>query len=127
MAVLDDYLDRASRRPFDWNGNDCSVAFVGGWLRENGNCGAEVYAGRFKTALGAARVIRREGGLVAIYDRVVGCRTDTPRRGDVGVVEAPTPRGPLPTGAICTGDAWAVLTGDGVAIGPAKALAAWRV
>jgi hypothetical protein len=127
LAVLDSYLDRASRWPFDWNGNECSAAFVGDWLRANGNHAADAYSGRFKTALGATRIIRREGGLVAIYDRALGARTDTPRRGDVGVVEAPTARGPLPTGAICTGDAWAVLTGDGISIGPARVLAAWRV
>lgn len=127
MAVLDDYLDRASRRAFNWNGNDCSAAFVGGWLKENGNNAADAYLGRFKTALGAARIVRREGGLVAIYDRALGPRTDMPRRGAVGVVEAPTPIGPLPTGAICTGDAWAVLTGEGISVGPAKVLAAWRV
>lgn len=96
------------------------------WVRaRTGIDPAHELRGRYRTKIGWMRIVKRAGGLLPLVERLaltVGMhRVDTPVAGAVGVVE--TALGPV--GAIRTAKGWAMKVGDGIAIGPARALAAW--
>lgn len=128
---LASFLERASLTRFEWGRWDCSL-WLADWLVANGYTDpASHLRGRYETALGCARLLRDEGGLLAV---VTACaekaglrRTYEPRAGDVGVVEALTDRGREPVGGLCTGARWAILTHGGIMAGPTTPLIAWEV
>lgn len=128
------YLSQAARRRLDYaTGWDCAAGFVAGWVeQERGVDGAKPWRGRYRTALGVARLLRREGGLVAVVGRgaaLAGLEpVESPGLGDIGVVLAETLAGRQPVGAIRTARRWAMLTPGGVrSSSRATALAAWGV
>lgn len=129
---LADYLAWAGRQEFEYGRWDCLIGLVAEWVRrERGGDPAAPWRGRYTTALGCARLLTREGGLLAVMERgrsLAGLEvTDTPRPGDIAAVELLTRRGAAPMGAICTGRAWAVLTPGGVGFVAGDPLMVWRV
>lgn len=131
MADLSRFLGEASARPFAW-GDDC-LMWLADWLVEQGKPDpAADLRGRYATALGAQRIIRREGGVGAFVERralSVGLApTITPKAGDVGLVNGRSPDGRENwVGAICTGPRWAVRSPGGVMCAPTQPAMAWGV
>jgi hypothetical protein len=131
VADLASFLARAGRTPFAYGVHDCCL-WLADWLVA---CGypdpAAELRGRYSTERGCARLLRRQGGL----DAVVGAcakRADLvlaqqPCAGDVGLVLAITPRGPVAVGGLCTGPRWAMLSVGGLIVAPMTALATWSV
>lgn len=127
--ALSDYLDAASRTPFAWGRHDC-CQFVRRWVQAG--TGRDPAAGwRYDTEMGAALLVRRHGGLLALLDALAVqaglSRTDDPQAGDVGAVVTLTERGLQPVAAICTGPCWAFLTHAGLSRARVKPLASWRL
>lgn len=128
--MLQAFLDRATRTPFAYGEDDCCL-WLADWLVWLGwpDPAADL-RGRYRTALGCARVLRREGGVLAVVGRcaaVAGlARTDAPVAGDVGVVRAQTDRGETLVGALCVGRRWA-MRGEGLVVALAPPIAAWSV
>ncbi|MES2034818.1 MAG: hypothetical protein V4466_11620 [Pseudomonadota bacterium] len=128
---LASFLARAAMTPFDWGTWDCSL-WLADWLVENGYADpAGHLRGRYDTALSCARLLRAEGGLMAVVSdcamRAALARTYSPGAGAVGVVEAMTNDGRALVGALCTGPRWAVLTHGGIMVWPAAPIIAWEV
>lgn len=124
--MLERFLDDMARRPFADGTNDC-VLTVADWVLANGHPDpAAPFRGRYRTALGRERIVRREGGMLAVMEagaaRAGLVATDNPLRGDVGLVRM----GNWTVAAICLGGFWAA-KGEGLTVGPAEVLKAWRV
>ena len=121
------YLSQSVRKPFAWGSHDCCL-FVAGWIEaERGVDTAGGFRSRYRTELGAARLIRRAGGFLPFLGRLAATaglsRVDDPRPGDVGVVQADD----LQVAAIRTRIGWAALKVGGMAVRPWPALVSWRV
>lgn len=127
---LPGFLGRASRTPFVWGGHDC-LLWLADWLLqiEHPDAAAQ-WRGHYATQLGAARILRRHGGLVGLVDAgVAGLldRTNDPHAGDIAVVRVLTGRGPSESGAIRTSIGWAVLSTKGLWVSSQlQPIAAWR-
>lgn len=129
MAKLDRFLEEASQRPFDdarWN---CAL-MVAAWVGQvTGVDVAAPWRSRFTSRLGWLRLLRREGGLLAVCEKAAGiaglAETQTPLRGDVGVV-ARVPDGEL-LAAISLGRTWAAPGAKGVRGYRAVPVKIWRV
>ncbi|WP_245450679.1 DUF6950 family protein [Methylobacterium brachiatum] len=116
------------RASFVWGVCDCSLAMAD-WCRAvRGVDPAATLRGRYTTALGAMRHVRRLGGFeVMARSLMAGCgfvTTEAPRIGDVGLVRHPVVG---PVFAIRCALGWAVKSPEGVAVGDYPALAAWSV
>lgn len=127
MDALSEFLRAAAMRPFLLGEWDCG-AFTAAWvLQVRGVDPGIEWRSRYRTALGLVRLLKRRGGMVAHFDACLAAvgvaRTDTPKRGDVAVVE--TPQGE--TGAIVLGGTVAMLKGPGIIVRRAPILAAWSV
>lgn len=128
-ALLAPFLYRAWRTPFAWGRFDC-ILLLADWSAAIGaEDPAAAYRGRYKTELGAARIIRRAGGLAPLIDRefVRWTRAAVARAGDVGLVEAQTPNGLSLVGGLCLGDRWAVLARSGLTVAGFRPAAVWSV
>lgn len=135
-AALADFLDRAMERRFVWGGQgpDCILNLCD-WIEEQrGRDPGEPYRRRYRTAIGARRVIIKAGGLIPLLNRafravgVVRVPVADRQCGDVGVVNGLGRDGPAQWGAIYTGRRWASLLADGgLLVGKADAVAVWRV
>lgn len=125
--MLDNFLDDLARQPFIDGAADC-VLSVADWIVLRGHRDpAEPYRGRYRTALGRQRLIRKSGGLPALMSegaaRADLIKTTNPVRGDVGLIVA---HGQT-VAAICLGERWAI-KGDGLVVAPAeRVLMAWEV
>jgi len=125
--MLSTFLEDLARQPFVDGAADC-VLSVADWIVLKGHPDpAEPYRGRYRTALGRQRLIRRSGGLMALMSdgaaRAGLSETTNPVRGDVGLIEAYGQT----VAAICLGERWAI-KGDGLVVAPAECLLmAWRV
>lgn len=91
---------------------------------------AAEWRGRYRTALGAARILKRRGGLVNHIDLCLQPfgveRTDEPRREDIAVVAAP--EGEM--GAIVLGKGALSFSPTGLIVRPLRLvppLVVWRV
>lgn len=130
--TLADYLARAARTPFAWDGLNC-LTFPADWtLALRGVDLAGGFRGRVRTALGASRFLKRHGGLLAFATARAAAGglapTDLAICGDVGVVEAISRDGArVRAGAICTGHRWATLAPAGLLVAEMTPLAAWRI
>lgn len=127
---LDGFLARSLAKPFVWGSFDC-ILFLADWSIERlGTDPADAYRGRYRTPLGAQRIIRKAGGLVALIEREFRpCgwgQSDDLGPGDIGVVEVETPSGKQPAGAIFTGSHWCVLGQHGLIATACHPLASWR-
>lgn len=119
------------RRPFVWGSLDCILLLADWSVELIGRDPAAPYRGRYRTALGASRIIAKAGGLVDLVAREfepLGWRkTDKPSSGCIGVVEGMTADGPSLAGAICSGAQWACLSERGLLIAPFEPRQVWRV
>lgn len=129
---LADYLRWAGAQPFAYGRWDCLIGLVAEWVRrERGGDPAAPWRGRYSTALGCARLVKREGGLLAVLSRgaaLAGLEAAVaPRAGCIAAVEPHGAAGGSLAGAICTGAAWAVLSPAGIGLIAARPLGVWRV
>jgi hypothetical protein len=138
---IGDFLDRWAGERHAWGVRDCSVGFVSSWVEAcTGIDPASGFRGRYSTARGAARMITRAGGPVALYEGLAHAvrwsGRNIARAGDVGLViglsqrtksgrASLSKRSVVLTGAICTGDRWAVFTGDGMLVAGLAFVRAW--
>ncbi|PHY13252.1 hypothetical protein CSW58_07010 [Caulobacter sp. B11] len=66
MAQLGAYLEIAGRKPMAWGVNDCML-FAADWLWSvAGQDPAAAWRGRYRTEAGAARIVRKLGGMVPL-------------------------------------------------------------
>lgn len=126
--TLSDYLRAGAARPFAWGGCDC-CSWASGWVAaRRGVDPSAAWRGRYRTAHGAALMIRRAGGdLLAVASVAMASAglavTEAPRPGDIGVIE--TVRGQAL--AIRTQTGWAAKAQAGITVAPFACLRAWRV
>ena len=115
-----------ARAPFAWGSNDCALFAADCVQAVTGQDLAAELRGH-KDARGAARTLRRHGGLAAIAARALGapCATVAAREGDVVLM----PVGKRVALAVCVSGAHAIgPTRSGLAIVPvADALHCWKV
>lgn len=134
--ALDAHLERTMTDAAFWGVSDC-VLWPADWVVASGWADpAEAHRGRYRTALGAARLVVRAGGLESMWRTEaarIGLReTNRPIAGDVGLALRET-RGAGPAlsglvGAICLGGGeWACRTGGGLRSGRWPVVRAWRV
>lgn len=99
------FLIEVARRPFAYGKNDCLLWLADWGIRLTGVDVGACWRGRCSTKLGAARILRQNGGMVAVtgaaFEPEGWRRTETPKRGDIAIVhEAKEGL----TGAICLGN-----------------------
>lgn len=119
------------RTPFAWGSHDC-LLLAADWCREHtGLDPAERYRGRYRTELGARRLLARAGGLLPLVETEMAhhglAAAEAPRAGDVGVVMAVTRRGLEPVGAIFDGRLWTMLGLGGLVAGEFPLRKSWRL
>lgn len=125
------FIDATAAAGFKYGERDC-LLWLGDWARLNtGVDGGAPWRGRYRTALGCARVLKRSGGMVACIERGAALagmvEAVQPEPGAVGLVNVATARGIEPVGGIFTGRRWAVLTADGVLSMTASPLRVWNL
>ena len=127
--MLDAFLERMAAAPFVDGKADCALT-VADWVMVATGCDdpAAELRGRYSTALGRERVLKRKGGLHAVMAEAAiraGLRPATNAvRGDVGTLRH---RGQILAG-ICLGDRWAVKSSRGLdALKPDDIIFAWSV
>jgi len=130
---LAEFRQFAAGQSFKLGSWDCGL-LCAEWVRlMRGVDPAAEWRGRYHTALGLARILRRRGGLVGHFDECLSSvgihRTDAPRWGDVAVVKTPEPEGV--EGAIVLGSVVLMAARAGGIIirslNIAPVVAAWRV
>lgn len=129
------WLDQAVETPRAWGVHDCNL-WPANWVLEcTGRDPAEPWRSCYRSASGAARIVRRAGGLRALWS-AAACRVELAearRRiaGDIGLVRLSSPGvadvlGEM-VGAICIGGGdWAVVTEGGLLMGRFSVVQAWR-
>lgn len=110
--------------PFAWGVHDCALWAADAIQAQLGPDPAQALRGRYRTQLGALRLLAPLGGLAGVASAVLGAPLRYPLlacAGDVGL----THQGAL---AVCAGSTWLVATRDGMGHLPlADAVQAWRV
>lgn len=137
--MLTAWLDEACAREWDWAGWNCILAPADWALRLTGADPAAAWRADCRDEASARAVVRRAGGLVRLAGAALeplGWRrvTGSPGVGAVGVVRRAGPDGDRPGriglrtgfGAVCLGARWALATGDGLLVEPARPIAAWE-
>ncbi|MFZ4165175.1 DUF6950 family protein [Brevundimonas sp. NPDC058933] len=127
--MLDAFVERMAATPFVDGSSDCALT-VADWVMVATGCPdpAADLRGRYTTALGRERLLKRRFGLHAV---MAGCAikaglrpTTNPVRGDVGTIR----HGRQALAAICLGERWAVKSSRGIdALNPDEIIFAWRV
>ena len=148
--AMDAFLEAAAGRALDWGAWDC-LLIPSDWAIVSGHSDlAGEWRGRYSTALGAARIVSRHGGLQALSAMAAARAglpmTSAPRLGDIGLMRTaaapdvppevlrslglwvPAPLRGL-SGAVCIGGGnWATSSGRGVAMFQRpEIVTAWRV
>ncbi len=126
------FLRARRAQGFAWGQRDCAL-FAADWVKEaTGEDPAAAYRGKYRTAAGALKALRRQGhgDLAEAVTAALGPPLETTAlmgRGDIGQVQSIDSafEGAL---GVCAGADIAVLSEDGVVLLPRKAaLKAWRV
>ena len=121
-----------SEKPFQWGKSDCLLALADILNRALGYDPASPFRGRYKTALGAARITKEYGGFAGALEwqaknhRWLEISPIDGKVGDIGLVlNAKGPR----CGVICYGNFWVGRSpGTGIAaIESNYVVKAWRV
>lgn len=125
------FVDEIATAGWSYGERDC-LLWLGEWARRNtGIDGGAPWRGRYATALGCARALKKSGGMLACIERGAALagmvETSAPVSGAVGLVKVLTARGIEPVGAIFTGRRWAVLTATGVLSVTATPVRAWNL
>ncbi len=133
---LDAFLEAETAAGFDWGVRDCWLLPADWVLARTGRDPASAWRGRYRTALGAARIIRRMGGPEAFAGgSLAACgwiRSSSPRRGQVGLLPAAIEtthgvRRALVGGIALGGGWWATRNGPGgLVMGLAEPTVFWR-
>lgn len=115
---------------WDWINHDC-CRWADRWVQARGRKSPIKALGlHWTTEKGALRVIKRGGGLAALWSvgmEAVGVpEALKPLPGDVAVVERPTLDRLNQAMAIYTGSRWASLGLHGMDFGPADTIKVWR-
>lgn len=126
--MLGAFLEGVAAERFDDGRRDCGLTDADWVLAATGVDPAAHLRGRYSNAFGRERLLRRLGGLEAVMTDCAARAglpdTASPRRGDVGLIEA----GSRQMAGICMGERWAVQSRDGLAaLRPDRVLRAWRV
>lgn len=125
---LSAFLRAMARATFVWGSCDCSLVMADWCLAVRGVDPAASLRGRYTTALGAMRHVRRLGGFEAMARSLMaGCgfsTTEAPGPGDVGLVNHPVVG---PVFAIRCSLGWAVKSPDGVAVDEYPIMVAWSL
>lgn len=127
-AALTLFLQRGAAQPFDWLACNCGF-WVCDWIKlVRGFDPVGEFRRRFKTAAWFKRMVAKAGGNEMFSRGVAACaglvETDTPKRGDVGLIT--TAAGA--TMAIYVGDGrWAAKSPQGVLIADFPLIVAWSV
>lgn len=130
--TLADFLAASARRRVVYGEWDCCL-FVADWIKaRTGRDPAAGWRGTYSTEKGAAKLLRRRGGIVRHFALVAAEHGLRPvaraAEGDVGVLSQPAAGGRMELVAgICTGPRWALLLERGIVSGPAAPVASWRV
>jgi hypothetical protein len=75
------FIESRRSRPFAWGQQDCCLFACDGILAQTGlDPAAKMFRGKYRDALGAARLVRKHGGVEAIASRICG---------ELGFVEVP--------------------------------------
>lgn len=133
MMRLPEFFARAGLTPWAYGRHDCCLWLADWVLEQRGIDPAADLRGRYSTARGCARILKRAGGVAKIVGRcatIAGLAPTTdPQPGDVGVVIATNARGKdEEVGAIKAGaDRWAFLTPTGLSCAPVFWCAAWSM
>lgn len=121
------YIDARRRQPFAWGQQDCALFAADAVLAITGRDLARPWRGRYRSAAGAARILREQGGLHGMADDALPRlpHVGQAQRGDLLLVDI--------DGVLSLG----VVTGAGYWCGPgreglvfrrlADAVAGWRV
>lgn len=128
-SLLADFL--ADEKPFEWGARDCSLFAADAVFRITGSDPAKSLRGKYKTEKGAARILKRRGGLEKVAAKLAadsGMEEIPPlmaQRGDVVLIN--TPLGAA-LGIINLRGEVAGQGAQGIECYPAnRALRAWRV
>jgi len=115
--LLHSFFEKRAAIPFAWGTHDCALTACD-WIHAlTGIDPAASLRGRYHTALGAARIIKRHGGLLSIADDACAlngwpaCPVLMARRGDIVAMD--TIHGPAL--GICDGARAAFPAADGLA------------
>lgn len=127
---LNDFLERAAATPFQPGTFDCCL-WLADWGRElTGVDAAADWRGTYDDALGCLAAMRAQGGVAKLVRRGatdIGMkRLSEPQAGAVGIIRAVLPgnvRAHL--GGLYTGQRWAFLTPEGIALSKCGHVAAW--
>jgi len=119
MDALTTYLRAATGEAFDWSGRNCMI-WVADWIvsQTAHDPAAGWRTGEFDPACVDVRALARE----TMADFLT---TQSPKRGDVGIVLTGS-RGEA-TAAICTGTRWAALAPQGLAVAAWPCVMAWAI
>lgn len=122
------FLERMATQRFVDGHHDCVLTVADWVLACTDHDPAAPFRGRYRTALGRERLLRRLGGIDVVMRDGAGRAglqvTDDPRPGDVGLI---LHRGQT-LAAICIGSTWAVQSSVGLtALAPDRVLTAWSV
>lgn len=126
--LLDEYLRACALTPFAWGRHDCwTFGFDGVEIVTKHNYMADV-RGSYDTALGAARILQENGGMLAMLVHRLGIPLANPamaQRGDLVLFDTGCHGQAL---ALCMGPHLAAVGRDGVVYAPMNAATtAWRV
>lgn len=119
-------IQAASERPFCWGKNDCCLFVADVCLAACGKDPAAAYRGRYRTEIGAKRVLAKTHGSIAaaldtLFERVPVVMA---QRGDALVFEGPQGQ----TAAVMwAGQVWAMTEQGARPIPDVVPLFAWRV
>ncbi|MGA0564176.1 DUF6950 family protein [Ancylobacter sp. VNQ12] len=126
MKLAEFLRDGATRR-FEWGVCDCCIWACSWVLARRGVDPSAPWRGRYKTARGAMRHVRKGGDFVDVVSRAMAdaglVETVYPQIGDVGVVL--TPLGA--SLAVRTYTGWAGKSERGVVVAPYALVKAWTV
>lgn len=124
--VTDQTLMLWSALPFVWGATDCFLSVLDHAEEVMGRRYAD--RPRYRSALEAQRILRQHGGFQA-YCELVFARfglavTETPVRGDIGLVDIPDTG---LTACLCLGSSWAARGEGSFTLVQAPAVIAWSV
>ena len=126
---LAEVVKAARGRPFQWGRHDCATFAFDCVLAMTGVDRLADFRGRYRTAKGARRALKRIGGVATVEDLATALTirpadAQTAQRGDVVLID-----GDLgPTLGVCLGVRSAFVGPDGLAFAPTAVVRrAWRV
>lgn len=128
--TLGEYL-KAPRPVWDWRSQDC-CRWVARWVVSQDHADPMAFIGHnYTSKTGALRVIRRGGGLVALWSKGMAgaglTAVTAPATGAVAVLSVPTDDALNEACGIWTGQRWAMLHERGLVFGVGTPLMIWNV